>query len=143
MLAFCGILFAFQRSLIYYPQPDAGPRNADTLILAVPTTRNSVVSTAAHEGAEAVLYFGGNAEEVSQSLPDLKAAFPDRALYLIALPRLRRKHRRAFRGRADRRCACAVRSRACRASLTSSVIGRSLGSGVAVHLASLAPGLGI
>jgi len=135
--AFCGILFAFQRSLIYYPQPDAGPRNADTLILAVDHAQ-LVVSTAAHEGAEAVLYFGGNAEEVSQSLPDLKAAFPDRALYLL--------HYRGYGGSTGEPSEAALiadalalfdRVRAEHPNIT--VIGRSLGSGVAVHLASLRP----
>ena len=29
------------------------------------------------------MYFGGNAEDVSPSLPGLAAAFPDHALYLL------------------------------------------------------------
>ncbi len=81
-VAFCGLLFAFQRSLIYYPQPDADRRSTDTLTLALDQAQ-VVVSTAPHDGPAAAIYFGGNAEEVAMSLPGLKAALPDRALYLL------------------------------------------------------------
>lgn len=136
-LAFCGILFAFQRSLIYYPQPDAGPRSADTLTLALGEAQ-VLVNTSPHDGPEAVIYFGGNAEEVWRSLPDLKAAFPERALYLL--------NYRGYGGSTGTPSEAALvadalalvdRVRAEHPRI--SVIGRSLGSAVAIHVASLRP----
>src|SRR5260370_1970214 len=34
----------------------------------------------------ALIYFGGNAEDVSQDIPDLADAFPDRAIYALHYP---------------------------------------------------------
>ena len=42
-----------------------------------------VVTVLDRSGSSAVVYFGGNAEDVSQSLAQLAVAFPDRALYLM------------------------------------------------------------
>ncbi|HMD75566.1 MAG TPA: alpha/beta fold hydrolase [Steroidobacteraceae bacterium] len=134
-IAFCGILFAFQRSLIYYPQPDAGPRSADTLTLALGGAQ-VLVSTAPHDGPDAVIYFGGNAEEVWRGLPDLKAAFPDRALYLL--------NYRGYGGSTGKPSeaalvadALALFDRVHAEHPRIAVIGRSLGGAVAVHVASL------
>ena len=44
------------------------------------------VSTHPHDGPAALLYFGGNAEDVSLDIPDLVAAFPDRAIYALHYP---------------------------------------------------------
>src|SRR5450755_3309497 len=78
----CAALFMFQRSLIYYPQPRSAPAGTDTLTLPVDQAR-VLVTTRPHAGPDAVIYFGGNAEDVSHSLPNLDDAFPDRALYLL------------------------------------------------------------
>src|ERR1700741_5261175 len=37
-------------------------------------------------GPAALIYFGGNAEDVSQDIPDLADAFPDRAIYALHYP---------------------------------------------------------
>ncbi len=136
-VAFCGILFVFQRSLIYYPQPDAARAGPDTLMLAVDQAQLRV-STAAHDGPDAVIYFGGNAEEVRYSLPALATAFPDRALFLM--------NYRGYGGSTGEPSEAALVADAValfdRVHTEHShiiVIGRSLGSGVAVHLASLRP----
>lgn len=136
-IAFCGILFAFQRSLIYYPQPDAGPRSVDTLTLALDGAQ-VLVNTSPHDGPDAVIYFGGNAEEVWRSLPDLKATFPERALYLL--------NYRGYCGSTGKPSeaalvadALALFDRVHAEHPRVSVIGRSLGSAVAVHVASLRP----
>ena len=42
-----------------------------------------LVSTRPKDAPGALLYFGGNAEDVSLNMPDLSAAFPDRAIYLL------------------------------------------------------------
>ena len=41
------------------------------------------VSVRPHAGPKALIYFGGNAEDVSASLALFSRAFPDRALYLL------------------------------------------------------------
>jgi pimeloyl-ACP methyl ester carboxylesterase len=136
-VAFCAILFAFQRSLIYYPQPDAARGGPDALTFAADGAQLRVI-TAAHEGPDAVIYFGGNAEEVRWSLPALISAFPDRALYLM--------NYRGYGGSTGEPSEAALvadavalfdRVHAMHPQIL--VIGRSLGSGVAVHLASLRP----
>jgi uncharacterized protein len=135
--ALCIVLFAMQRSMIYYPQPGAAESPDSTLTIPVhgATLR---VSVRAHAGRKALIYFGGNAEDVSLNLPDFSAAFPDRALFLL--------HYRGYGGSSGSPSEQAIQGDAMalfdQVGLQYSdiaVIGRSLGSGVAVHLASLRP----
>jgi pimeloyl-ACP methyl ester carboxylesterase len=133
----CIALYIFQRSMIYFPQPrSAGPSVATIAIRA--GDHEVVVTTRAHVGADALIYFGGNAEDVSSNLPDLSRAFPEHAVYLL--------HYRGYGGSggtpseaalfAD---ALALFDRIHAEHPNVAVIGRSLGSGVAVHLASVRP----
>jgi pimeloyl-ACP methyl ester carboxylesterase len=85
-----------------------------------------------------VLYFGGNAEDVSYSFETLSAAFPDHAIYLM--------HYRGYGGSAGSPSeaalfadALALFDRAHAEHQQIVAVGRSLGSGVAVHLASVRP----
>jgi len=89
-------------------------------------------------GPNALLYFGGNAEDVSYSLPSLSTAFPDHAVYLL--------HYRGYGGSSGKPSeaalfadALALFDRVSTDHQNIAVVGRSLGSGVAVHLASLRP----
>ena len=93
------------------------------------TTREEESSPAA------VLYFGGNAEDVSLNLPDLSAAFPTSSLYLM--------HYRGYGGSSGKPSEEALFSDALalfdevhKRHPEITVIGRSLGSGVAVYVAS-------
>jgi pimeloyl-ACP methyl ester carboxylesterase len=132
----CMVLFLAQRSLIYLPTPR--PRvAADTLTLTVNDER-IIVSTRVRPAADAVIYFGGNAEDVSAGLPTLEQAFPEASLYALHYP--------GYGGSTGKPSEAALlaaafalfdRVHADHASIT--VIGRSLGSGVAVHLASRLP----
>ncbi len=133
----CAALFLFQRSLIYFPQPRSATGLAETLMLPVDGA-DVVVSVRERTGPSAVVYFGGNAEDVSQSLAPLAVAFPDRALYLM--------HYRGYGGSSGAPSEAALvadalrlfdRVQAQHANIV--VIGRSLGSGVAVQLASVRP----
>ena len=76
-LAVCGALFFFQRSLIDAEEIEL--KTADGHRLHGWFVRNN---DGASE-APALIYFGGNAENVSASLPMLSAAFPDRAIYAM------------------------------------------------------------
>ena len=133
-LVLCAALFFFQRSLIYFPQPRSTGSAAS--LLTLPTAAGDVlVSTRPHSGPNALIYFGGNAEDVALSLPGLTAAFPDHASYLL--------HYRGYGGSAGTPSEAALvddglalfdKVHANHSHIV--VIGRSLGSGVAVQVAS-------
>jgi hypothetical protein len=136
-LGACILLYAFQRSLIYYPQPRAFGTAETVLKLPVPDA-DVLASVRPHDGPRALIYFGGNAEDVSRDLPLFSQAFPDHAIYLL--------HYRSFGGssgtpseEAIQRDAAALFDLARAAHPETAVIGRSLGSGVAVRLASRRP----
>jgi pimeloyl-ACP methyl ester carboxylesterase len=136
-LGACAVLYAFQGSLIYYPQPRSVGTPATILKLPV-ADADVLVSVRPHDGPDALLYFGGNAEDVSQNLPAFSRAFPDRAIYLL--------HYRGYGGssgvpseEAIQRDAIALFDRVHADHPQIAVIGRSLGSGVAVRLASQRP----
>jgi uncharacterized protein len=135
--AVCGVLFAFQRSLIYYPQPRSNPEGSILMTLPVGTATVHV-STHPHVGPDALIYFGGNAEDVSQDIPDLADAFQDRAIYALHYP--------GYGGSAGSpsqkaifAASLALFDRVHAEHQNVIVVGRSLGSGVAVWVASQRP----
>lgn len=133
----CAALFAFQRSLIYYPQPRSDSEGSTLMTLAVGAATVHV-SMHAHDGRAALIYFGGNAEDVSLDVPSLVDAFPDRAIYALHYP--------GYGGSSGSPSEQAIFNDAL--ALFDSVhaehpdievIGRSLGSGAAVWVASQRP----
>ncbi|WP_323143859.1 hypothetical protein [Massilia phyllosphaerae] len=80
-LAACLGLFLLQRSFIYFPPPQALVEAPATSTLAVAGAR-VLVSERPLPSRRAVIYLGGNAEDVSASVPLLARAFPRHALYL-------------------------------------------------------------
>ena len=97
-----------------------------------------LVSTQPRDERDALLYFGGNAEDVSLNMPDLSAAFPKRAIYLL--------HYRGYGGSSGQPSevglvadSIALFDRVHALHSNVLVVGRSLGSGIAVHLASVRP----
>lgn len=136
-LGLCGALFFFQRSLIYFPQPDSGGDGATTIALLTAAAR-VLVPTRPKDGPRALIYFGGNAEDVSLSMGSFSVAFPDSAIYLLRY--------RGYGGSSGKPSEKALFADA----LTLfdevhakhpdvDVVGRSLGSAVAVYVASLRP----
>lgn len=135
-LGLCGVLYINQRNLIYFPQPRS-ISSGTTLTLSADDAQ-VLVTTRQRNGPKALLYFGGNAEDVSYSLPSLSNAFPDHAIYLL--------HYRGYGGSSGNPSevalfadAVALFDKVHTDHQTIVVVGRSLGSGVAVHLASLRP----
>jgi len=79
-LALCAALFAKQRSLIYFPTPAPAGDAASRMALQVPGA-TLVVTHRPLQGEQALIYFGGNAEDVALSLPTLEQAFPGDASF--------------------------------------------------------------
>jgi pimeloyl-ACP methyl ester carboxylesterase len=130
----CAVLFVFQRSLIYFPQPRAVTAPQSTLRLPVDGAE-LVISIRPHPGPKAIIYVGGNAEDVSDNLAEFDQWFPEHALYLV--------HYRGYGGSTgspteedNHRDAAAVFNKVHAEHSEIVVIGRSLGTGVAVRLAS-------
>lgn len=130
------VLFFMQRSMIYMPTP-AAKHHEPALLLDVGDAKLRV-SARSLAGSKAVLYFGGNAEDVAHTVPELAAAFADRAVYAL--------HYRGYAGSTGHPSEAALRSDA-RALFSMVherhddivVIGRSLGSGLAIQLAAEEP----
>jgi uncharacterized protein len=136
-IALCALLFVFQRSLLYYPQPRAKGERSATIPLKVQDAE-LVISLRPHDGPKAIVYFGGNGEDVAYNLPDFNSAFPDHALYLM--------NYRGYGGSTGSPTEQAIHQDAqvlfdwVQAKHSQVVVmGRSLGSGVAIRLASERP----
>jgi len=133
----CAAVATVQRSLLYYPQPASGTSLGTTERL--PTQDADVlVSVRAHSGDPAVIYFGGNAESVDSQLPALVKAFPDRAIYAL--------NYRGFSGSSGKPSEEALQAdalvlfdRVFSIHPDIIVIGRSLGSGVAIRVGAKRP----
>lgn len=134
---FCIYLCFGQRHLMYQPQGSWPVRRPPDFSLrrGAVTLRGWVV----HPGqAKALLYFGGNGERIEDRRDDLGRWFPDRTIYLLP-----------YRGYADSDGepseqaliddAQALYDVVAREHADIAVIGRSLGSGVAMQLAAQRP----
>ncbi len=132
----CAVLFVTQRALLFHPVPARG---------GMPTIERAVadavlrIATRPHDGPRAILYFGGNAEDVSRTVPELAAAFPGHAIYA--------PHYRGYGGSGGRPTerslhadAAAVFDDVRSRHPDVDVLGRSLGSAVATRLAATKPG---
>jgi pimeloyl-ACP methyl ester carboxylesterase len=136
-VALCGALFVFQRSLIYFPQPGSADSGGVNMTLESGGERLQV-SIRPRGGRRALTYFGGNAEDVSLNMASFASAFPNDAIYLL--------NYRGYGGstgnpseRALFADGLALFDRVHADHPDVEVIGRSLGSGVAVYVASQRP----
>lgn len=134
-IALCTWLYVAQDQLVYFPQP--ARTLAPTLELVSGGMRLRVASREI-PGAPAVLYFGGNAEDVSGALDGFATAFPGSAVYAL--------HYRGYGGSegAPHEAGLVADSLALYDHVQArhpavTVVGRSLGSGVAVQLARARP----
>jgi uncharacterized protein len=133
----CVLLYLAQDRLLYLPTPDLPHPGVRALHLERGAATLKIWEL--HGGAQpALIYFGGNAEDVGANIPDFDAAFPERAVYLV--------NYRGYGGSSGRpsEAALTADAEAIYDSLRArhdpiAVIGRSLGSGVAVALATRRP----
>ena len=133
----CAWVFFTQRGQIYFPTPVSATPGAQSLWLESQGERIKAW-VVARPGPRALLYFGGNAEDVAGNVEAFAQAFPDRSLYLV--------NYRGFGGSSGRPSeaglvadALTVFDHVQREHPAVAVMGRSLGSGVAVQLASARP----
>jgi uncharacterized protein len=137
--ALCAILYRQQRALIYFPDDTrVAPEQTDfSIVRDGATLRGWVV----HPGkTDAILYFGGNGESIEAYRETFGEWFPEASVYLLAY-----RGYGASDGQPGETALFAdalalydiVRERHPAGSI--SVIGRSLGSGVASYLASKRP----
>lgn len=133
-IGLCVVMYFAQRSLIYYPVKLSHANDANSIKLEVPQT-TLVITTSQTEAEDAIVYFGGNAEDVSLSLPQLKQAFPNRAIFMM--------HYRSYGGSTGQASEANLFADAVSMfDMVKSkhrqimIVGRSLGSGVASFLAS-------
>lgn len=129
----CAWLFLSQRSQIYFRTPET---DYPAPSVRISSDGESIkVWQVERDGAAALVYFGGNAEDVAWNIPRFTAAFPDRSLYLV--------NYRGYGGSTGRpteaglfRDALAVFDHAQSRHERVAVMGRSLGSGVAMYVAT-------
>ncbi len=138
LLAYLGLgvlLYLKQRSFIYFPQANNLATPENSLILPVNAAHLHLI-TSIGQRPQAIIYFGGNAEDVSLSLPAFEIAYPAHDLYLV--------NYRSYGNSSGKPTETALFADALavfdhvqqQGYKKIIVIGRSLGSGVACYLAS-------
>lgn len=134
-MGLCVLLAVRQRALLYYP---SGRAAAVPVQVLHSQGQRLLVSTGGDPAGQVlVLYFGGNAEDVSAAVAPLADTFPGAAIQAL--------HYRGYGGSSGRPSeqglmddARALYAQAAPGRRQVVVIGRSLGSGVAVQLAAAA-----
>jgi pimeloyl-ACP methyl ester carboxylesterase len=135
--AICLSLYLGQRQQIYHPEPTWSVQQPPDFELTNESVR--LRGWVMNPGREkALLYFGGNGERIEDSRGDLARWFPDRTIYLLPYRSYARSEGKPSEAAlvADAELLfdhVAPNHRAV------AVIGRSLGSGVAVQLAAKRP----
>ena len=136
-LLLCAWMYATQRSQLYFPTPASDAMQAEAWWFDGAGERIKVW-VVARPGPTALLYFGGNAEDVAGTVDDFAVAVPDRSLYFV--------NYRGYGGSSGQPSESGLRADALaiydalrRDGRDVAVMGRSLGSGVAVQLAAARP----
>jgi hypothetical protein len=132
--AFCAYLYLAQRSFLYFPTPETSLPQAERVALQADGETLRLWARP-RDGPGAVIYFGGNGEDVAASFDGFAGAMPQRAIYLV--------NYRGYGGSTGTpseaalfRDALAVYDWVRGRHAEIAVIGSSLGTGVAVYLAS-------
>jgi pimeloyl-ACP methyl ester carboxylesterase len=133
----CCVLYVFQDRLLYFPTPAAQPKGANAILIHSGEITLKLWQLQGRQ-PRALLYFGGNAEDVAAKIPEFAAAFPDWAVYLV--------HYRGYGGTAGTPSerlliadAQAIYDEIKTRHEQIAVMGRSLGSGVATAVAATRP----
>lgn len=130
----CAYLYFYQRTMLYAPSPPVAVASAETISLQSDGETLRILHVGSTDG-DAIIYFGGNAEAVGEMAPHFLKHFPHQSVYLV--------NYRGYGGSTGEpsedgffKDALTVYDFAHSTHANISVIGRSLGSGVAVYLAA-------
>ena len=130
------VLFFYQRKLIYFPTPEIPHDYEQQQLIHDNITLEVIVLNQGQK--EAIIYFGGNAESVVYSAKYFLDTFPRQTVYLL--------NYRGYGGSSGQPSekgffadSLFLFDKVLEKQTTISVIGRSLGSGVATYLASKRP----
>ena len=133
----CALLYLGQRDMMYFPTPIVARALAEELRLEA-NGESLKIWHRPRPTPKALLYFGGNAEDVARSIATLRTALPDHSLYLT--------NYRGYGGSSGEPSeealyadAVALYDHARQTHASVSVVGRSLGSAVAAELAAVRP----
>lgn len=133
----CLLMFFMQRKLLYYPTP--AQANVPKLVLESGGVRLQIAYAQTAGQTKALLYFGGNAEDVAFSVRELAQLFPQHAIYAL--------HYRGYGGsegeptEAGNHADALALWQMLRTRHSDMIImGRSLGTGIATRLAARADG---
>jgi uncharacterized protein len=135
-LVACFLLYTGQQDMMYFPTPEV---DAAAEVLRLESNGETLkIWHRPRSSGRALLYFGGNAEDVARSIANLRTIFPDYDVYLM--------NYRGYGGSTGEPSeagfyadAVALYDLAKQSNSTVSVIGRSLGSAVAAALATVRP----
>ena len=126
-------LFIKQRDMMYFPTPEAHVAQAEAIWLE--NQQHKLKIWQLNSGDSAIIYFGGNAEGVENNIPLFSQIFSGRTVYLV--------NYRGYGGSSGKPTeqalfadALAVYDYVKQRHGNISIIGRSLGSGVASYVAS-------
>ncbi len=132
---FCAFIYASQRNAIYYPTPEVHVPDVADIRLDSDGETLKIWRLAHADGPNAIIYFGGNAEDVAGNIPEFRNIFPRHDVYLV--------NYRGYGGSTGSpseaglyKDALAVFDEIRSRHAEISVIGRSLGSGIATYLAT-------
>ena len=136
-LGLCVFLYIAQRSFLY--QPAAETIGTDAEELRIDSAGVSIkIWHFNPKNSRAIIYFGGNAENVYWNVPAFREIFPDFSVYLV--------NYRGYGGSSGTpsetalyKDAVSIFDRLASKHESISLIGRSLGTGVATYLASVRP----
>ncbi len=130
----CLLFFMFQRQMIYYPTAEVSVEGVAHIILDAGKVRIKVW-TLNPGRRKALIYFGGNAENVAYNIDDFRQMFPDRTVYLV--------NYRGYGGSSGspseagfQRDALLSYDHFSKHHSSVAVMGRSIGAAVATYLAS-------
>ncbi|MGI9315905.1 MAG: alpha/beta hydrolase [bacterium] len=79
--AFCLLLYVSQRSMMYLPPEET--EAADATAIRVSSGEQSLKIWRSGKHTEAILYFGGNAENVAWNIATFRSYFPGLSIYLV------------------------------------------------------------
>jgi len=78
----CIVLFVFQRKVIYFPQPATAVN--DVAAISFDLDGEQLRGWVVNEGrAKALIYYGGNAEDITNKIAFFKDVIPEYSVYLI------------------------------------------------------------